>query len=68
LVLLPFPFREKTALKLLVLCHSLSLSSANVLDRKSVDEGAATLVVAGFDPGLNSKLLSSVPILEIWPW
>jgi hypothetical protein len=29
------------------------------LDWKSIDEGAATLVVAGFDSGLNGELLFS---------
>jgi hypothetical protein len=28
-------------------------------DWKSIDEGAATLVVSGFDPGLNGELLFS---------
>jgi hypothetical protein len=68
LVLLFFFLRERTTSKLLALSRSLNSYSANVLDRKSVDEGAATLVMAGFDPGLNSKLLPSASIVETWPW
>jgi len=32
------------------------------IEWKSIDEGAATLVVAGFDPGLCGKLLSSARV------
>jgi hypothetical protein len=36
-----------------------SLNQGN-FDWKSIDEGAATLIVAGFDPGLNGKLPSFI--------
>ena len=33
---------------------------ANTQDWKNADQGAATLVVAAFDPALNGKLLAAV--------